>query len=189
MANFQRDNVGAFDFGRLPPSSHPSHPLFGKLSSPPGSSEPNHPSYISHEEPQTTPYDPTDPNIPSSTQVETSIPQVNPVTTTPPLVHTTLFQTPFSQASASTFGQPQQFTTGMPPMGPTNQPFITPSLFTSAQNTIPSFPLDHGSSVQSATNPQSTTFTPSSYYTPQATTNVLSSSQLSHTPPTTLPNF
>ena len=29
MANFQRDNVGAFDFGRPPPLLDPSHPLFG----------------------------------------------------------------------------------------------------------------------------------------------------------------
>ena len=88
MENFQRDNVGAFDFGRLPPLSLSSHPLFGKLPPPIGSSDPNHPSYISHDEPQPTPYDPTDPNIPASTQVEISIPQTNPVTTPPPLVHT-----------------------------------------------------------------------------------------------------
>ena len=28
MANFQRDNIGAFDFGRPPPLLDPSHPLF-----------------------------------------------------------------------------------------------------------------------------------------------------------------
>jgi len=39
------------------------------------------------------------------------------------------------------FGQPQQYTTGLPPMGPSNQPFITPILFILAQSTIPSFPL------------------------------------------------
>ena len=29
MANFRRDNVGTFDFGRPPPLLDPSHPLFG----------------------------------------------------------------------------------------------------------------------------------------------------------------
>ena len=97
MENFQRDNVGAFDFGRPPALSDLSHPLFGQVPPPIGSYDPNHPSYIPHEEPPPTPYDPTDPNIPSSTQVEISIPQTNPVTTPPPLVHATPSQTPFAQ--------------------------------------------------------------------------------------------
>lgn len=29
MANFKRDNIRAFNFGRPPPLSDPSHPLFG----------------------------------------------------------------------------------------------------------------------------------------------------------------
>lgn len=90
MANFQRDNVGAFDFGRPPPLSDPSHPLFGQLLPPIG-------SYVPKEEPQPTPFDPTDPNIPASTQVKNPIPQINPTTTTPSLVQTTPFQNPFAQ--------------------------------------------------------------------------------------------
>ena len=215
MENFQRDNIGAFDFGRPPPLLDPSHPLFGQLPPPIGPYDPNHPLYIPKEEPQPSPYDPTDPNIPASTQVEISIPQANPATTTPPLVHTTPFQTPFaqntspftpftiataahqpslpnppiSQISASLFGQPQQYTTGMSPMGPSNPPFITPSLFTSAQSTIPSFPLGPWSSMPSTTNPQATTLTPQSYQTPQATTNVLPRSQVTQAPTTILPSF
>ncbi len=174
MANFRRENVGTFDFGRPPPLSDPSHPLFGQLPPPIGSYDPNYPQYMPKEEPPANPYDPTDPNIPSSTQVEISMPQANLATTTPSLVHTSPIQTPFtqnsspftpftivatapqptlpnppiSQISASIFGQPQQYTTGMPPMGPSNQPFITPSLFTTAQSTIPSFPLGLGSLVE-----------------------------------------
>ena len=167
------------------------------------------------EEPLANPYDPTDPNIPSSTQVEISMPLANPATTTPSLVHTSPLQTPFtqntspftpftivvaapqpnlpnppiSQISASIFGQPQQYTTGMMPVGLSNQPFITLSLFTIAQSTIPSFPLGLGISVPSATNPQATTLTPQSYQTPQATTNVLPNSQVTQAPSTTLPSF
>ena len=74
-------------------------------------------------------------------------------------------------------------------MGPSNQPFITPILFTSAQSTIPSFPLGSWSSMPSATNPQAITLTPQSYQTPQATTNLLPSSQVTQTPATTLPHF
>ena len=77
----------------------------------------------------------------------------------------------------------------MPPMGPSNQPFITPSLFTLAQSTIPSFPLGPWSSMPSATNLQATTLTPQSYQTPQATTNVLPSSQVTQAPATTIPSF
>ncbi len=101
IANFQRDNIGAFNFGRPPPLSDPSHPLFEQLPPPIGSYDSNYPQYVPKEEPQPTPYDPTDPNIPASTQVEISLPQANPTTTTPPLVHTTSSQTPFTQNTSS----------------------------------------------------------------------------------------
>lgn len=154
-------------------------------------------------------FDAMDPNIPSSTQIGISIPQANPSTTTPSLVHTTPLQTtfaqsaspftpftaaiaapqpsfpnpPISQISASIFAQTQQFTIGMPSMGPSNQPFIAPSLFTSAQSTIPSFFLSSWSLVPPlVTNPQATTLIPPSYQNPQATTHIPPSFQVSQAP-------
>lgn len=74
-------------------------------------------------------------------------------------------------------------------MRPSSQSFITPIFFTSAQNTILSFPLGPWILVPSATNPQATTLTPQSYQTPQTATNVLLSSQVTQALATTLPSF
>ena len=74
MANFQRDNVRVFDFGRPPPFSDPSHPLFGMLPPPIGSYDRNHLLYVPKAVIPPTPYDPRDPNIPASTQVKISLP-------------------------------------------------------------------------------------------------------------------
>ena len=73
MANFQRDNVGAFNFRRPPPLSDPTHPLFGKLPPPIGPANPNHLLYIAHEEHKPLMFESMDLNIPS-TQLGAPIP-------------------------------------------------------------------------------------------------------------------
>ena len=60
---------------------------------------------------------------------------------------------PFIQAQSHIQYMPQ-ITIGMPPVGPSSQPFTNPSSFSFAQSTIPSFPLGPQSFISS--QPQTT---------------------------------
>ena len=68
MENFQRDNIGAFGFGRPPPldASDPAHPLYGMV--PPSFSalDPNDPFQMTSVLQQIPDPNIPDPNIPST---------------------------------------------------------------------------------------------------------------------------
>lgn len=90
MANFLRDNVGVFGFGRPQPLdiSDLAHLLFGRLPPPIVLSDPNDPFFIPQGAYQTTQPEPIDPNIPS-TQLSAPIPPKSQPTIAQSLVHKT----------------------------------------------------------------------------------------------------
>ena len=98
MTKFQRDNIWAFDFGRSPPLSNPTHPLFGKIPPPIAPNDLNHILYIPCEEYKPIMPEAMDRNIPS-TQLGAHIPQNNQSTITQYLVHTTPCQLILTQAT------------------------------------------------------------------------------------------
>ena len=88
MENFQKDNVGAFNFGKPTPLLDLMHLLFRKLPPPISLDDPNHPLYIPQEEPKLIMSKPMDPNIPS-TQLGAPLPPNHQATITQSLIHTT----------------------------------------------------------------------------------------------------